>query len=277
MSQFKEVNLMSKKALVVDNDFFFVEFLTELLEKRGYEVLKAYDGKEGLSGLEEGPFDVIFVDWIMPKIDGQQFIKFLRKKYPDSKSSIVFISSTVVEQLDDLKKTNADYYIAKGPIEEMAESIDKFMEDLEKRPFPERGEERVLEAGPLQARQVTGELMDRVNFYQGIIESVGVGVITVDKDARIMTANSRVFEILDKPIEEVLNRPITAVFPSREKARLIDIFKKIVRNRGLRRSILSLMYGEQKLRVTVSVLSIQDEISGWVLAMEETDEWVEQA
>lgn len=268
---------MSRKALVVDNDFFFVEFLTELLEKRGYEVAKAYDGKEGLSRLEEGPYDVLFLDWIMPKIDGQQFIKFLRKKYPDSKFPIVIISSTVVEHLDDLNKTNADYYIAKGPIEEMAGYIEKFMEDLERQPFPDSKEERVLETGPLHPRQVTVELMDKVNFYRGIIESVGVGVIVVDKDARIMTANSRAFEILDKPIETVLNRPITAVFPSREKARLIDTFKKIVRNRGLRKSVFSLMDGEQNLRITVSVLSIEDEISGWVLAMEETGEWVEQA
>jgi len=42
-----------KKALVVDNDFFFVKFLTELLEKRGYEVSKAYDNKASISKLEE--------------------------------------------------------------------------------------------------------------------------------------------------------------------------------------------------------------------------------
>ena len=47
---------MAKKALVVDNDFFFVEFLTELLENKGYEVTKAYDGKEGVSRLEEAAF-----------------------------------------------------------------------------------------------------------------------------------------------------------------------------------------------------------------------------
>ena len=40
---------MARKALVVDNDFFFVEFLAELLENKGYEVVKAYDGKEGIT------------------------------------------------------------------------------------------------------------------------------------------------------------------------------------------------------------------------------------
>jgi CheY-like chemotaxis protein len=73
---------MPKKALVVDNDYFFVEFLTELLEKKGYEIAKAYDGKEGISKLEQGPVDILFVDMIMPKIDGEQLIKLIRKKFP---------------------------------------------------------------------------------------------------------------------------------------------------------------------------------------------------
>ena len=50
---------MSKKALVTDNDFFFVEFLAELLEKRGYEVIKAGDGKEAISKLEKKSVDVL--------------------------------------------------------------------------------------------------------------------------------------------------------------------------------------------------------------------------
>ncbi|MFH0843859.1 MAG: response regulator, partial [Pseudomonadota bacterium] len=89
---------MTKKALVVDNDFFFVEFLTELLEQREYEVIKAYDGKEGISKLEEGLVDIIFVDLIMPKIDGRQFIQFTRKKYPDGRFPIVTHSGSIIEQ-----------------------------------------------------------------------------------------------------------------------------------------------------------------------------------
>ncbi len=38
---------MSKRSLIVDDDFFFVEFLAELLEARGHEVIKAYDELKG--------------------------------------------------------------------------------------------------------------------------------------------------------------------------------------------------------------------------------------
>ena len=65
---------MIKKALVVDSDFFFVEFLSELLAKRGYQVLKAYDGMEALSLLESlGPegrsaylFPQLVLDFVYP-------------------------------------------------------------------------------------------------------------------------------------------------------------------------------------------------------------------
>ena len=53
---------MQKKVLVVDSDYFFVEFLSELLLKRGYEVLKAYNGKDGIARLEDNKVDILFAD-----------------------------------------------------------------------------------------------------------------------------------------------------------------------------------------------------------------------
>ena len=59
---------MSQKALVVDNDFFFVEFITELLEQRDYEVTKASDGKEAISKFKSFSTkpDFIIMDYRMP-------------------------------------------------------------------------------------------------------------------------------------------------------------------------------------------------------------------
>ena len=94
---------MPRRALVVDDDFFFVEFLGELLEKRGYQVTKAYDGKEGLLALEKGPFDILFADLIMPKIDGIELIKIARRKFPDIAFQTIAVSGSVVEQMDQLK------------------------------------------------------------------------------------------------------------------------------------------------------------------------------
>jgi DNA-binding response OmpR family regulator len=50
---------MPKKASIVDSDFFFVDFLSELLAKQGYQVTKAYDGKEGIGKREDFSVDIL--------------------------------------------------------------------------------------------------------------------------------------------------------------------------------------------------------------------------
>ena len=90
------MNKIPKKALIVDNDSFFVEFLSELLEAREYLVLKAYDGKEGISRLEGETVDLLLVDMIMPKIDGKQLIKFVRTRFPNAGFPIIALSGVMI-------------------------------------------------------------------------------------------------------------------------------------------------------------------------------------
>ena len=114
---------MSKKALVVDNDFFFTEFLSELLEKRGYQVIKAHDGKEAISILKEDTVDYLFLEIILPKIGGKQLIKFARRKFSEDCFPIIAVSGYLVEQMDELNEIGADYYIVKGHMENMGEHV----------------------------------------------------------------------------------------------------------------------------------------------------------
>jgi len=270
-NQFNWVSQMSKKALVVDNDFFFVEFLTELLEKRGYEVIKAYDGKEGISKLEEESVDLLFVDLVMPKINGKQFIKFTRKKFPDARFPIITISGTLIEQMDGLNEIGADYYIAKGPMEQMADHVNKCMDRIEKQPFPPPNGEDLLEPGKLYPRQATVELMDTVVFHQAVTESIGIGIIVVDRDARIINANSLALTIVNRSLEEALNRPITAVFPKIEKAKVIDALKGVIQSEESRKITFYSTIRSQNIRIIVSPLKIDGKIAGWIVAMEDTN------
>jgi len=261
---------MSKKALVVDNDFFFVEFLTELLEKRGYEVIKAYDGKEGISRLEEGPVDLLFVDLVMPKIDGNQMIKFTRAKFPQARFPIIAVSGTLIERLDRLNEIGADYYIAKGPMEQMADHVNRFMDKIEKQPFPPPNGENLLEPGKLYQRQATVELMDTVGFHQAITESIGIGVIVVDRDARIINANSLALAIIHRSLEEVLNRPITAILAKSEKPKLIDALKDVIRSENSGKIAFYATIHSQVIRIITSPLRLEGKIAGWIVAMEDT-------
>ncbi len=53
--------------------------LTAALARIGHtDVVEACDGREALDRLREGPVDLIVTDWIMPEMDGIQFVRALR-------------------------------------------------------------------------------------------------------------------------------------------------------------------------------------------------------
>ena len=263
---------MSKKALVVDNDFFFVEFLGELLEKRGYTVTKAYDGKEGISKFENGPFDILFVDLIMPKIDGIQLIKITRRKFADSPFPIIAISGTLIEQIEDIADIGADYYVAKAPLEQMTDDLNALMDRVEVIGISPAENKSIIESGTSYPRQATAELVEELNFQKAIIESIGLGIVVVDKDARIINGTLQALEISKKSLEEILNEPITSLFPKEGRVPLIDALKGVARNPGLRKISFNMTVKSQEIRLAVSLLRISGDVVGWVIAMEEVDQ-----
>jgi len=263
---------MSKKALVIDNDFFFVEFLAELLEQRGYEVMKAYDGKEGISKLEEGSVDIIFIDLVMPKVDGKQFIAFVRNRFPEHPFPLVSVSGTIIEQMDELNKIGADYYIAKGPMEEMAAQVNRFMDKVEQQPSTAADAEDIVQSGKLSPRQITVELMDTVGFYQAVIEHIAMGIIVVDRDARIITGNPAALDILNTSLEEVINAPVTGIVPKADQKELIDALKAVLTSAGPRRFTCYRFVRSQAVRMIISSFTLAGQVAGWVIAMEDSDD-----
>ncbi|SPD72340.1 Response regulator receiver domain protein [uncultured Desulfobacterium sp.] len=268
-----ETDKMAKHALVVDNDFFFMEFLSDLLEKRGYKVSKAQNGKDGISRLKEGPVDFLFLEIILPKIDGRQVIKFARKRFEDNHFPIIAVSGYLVEQMDDLGQIGADYYIAKGAIEKMGDHVDKFLDRIENQPLPGPDAKVILEEpGQVYPRQSSAGLMDILNFSQAVTESAGIGIIVVDSDAKIICANTPALEIVDRPMEDILNTYITKIFPVEEKERLADALKRVIKKGDGPRNIgFFVKMDSRRIRTNISALKVHDKKIGWVITMDDMD------
>jgi PAS domain S-box-containing protein len=260
-----EVNVMSKKALIIDNDFFFLEFLTDLLEARGYQVIKAYDVKEGIARLEEEKVDLLFVDMIMPKIDGKQVIRFTRSRFPKPLFPIIALS--IIEEMDGTDEIEADYFLAKGPVEKMTTHIETLIDKVEREPIPAHSGERVFLPENLIPRQITGELIETLNFQKAIMESVGVGILVLDRDARIITANALALDTLGRSFQDVLNRQVVSIFPKQEKAKIIDALKKMLLQSGLRKVSFFITVNAHEIGTVISLLKVNDETVGWVIAL----------
>ncbi|MBZ0160712.1 response regulator [Candidatus Methylomirabilis sp.] len=79
-----------QKVLVVDDDPFFRELMTDLLEPAGYDVWTAHDGLAGLDALHNGPFDLILTDYRMPGVTGIEMAAFIRRS--DTVTPIILIT-----------------------------------------------------------------------------------------------------------------------------------------------------------------------------------------
>jgi DNA-binding response OmpR family regulator len=67
------------RVLVVDDDKHAVEILYRLLQKEGFDVLRAQSGREALAIVAAEKVDVILLDVMMPEMDGFQVCEALRK------------------------------------------------------------------------------------------------------------------------------------------------------------------------------------------------------
>lgn len=75
------------KVLIVDDDPDIQVALTTILEVKGYEIVSAMDGLDGLAKLREEKPDLMILDLLMPKMDGFAVCKELKdprwSKYAD--------------------------------------------------------------------------------------------------------------------------------------------------------------------------------------------------
>ncbi|WP_163338616.1 response regulator [Desulfopila sp. IMCC35008] len=76
--------------LVIDDDEAIREMLRRLLERNGYRVTTAEDGREGLLTFQQESFDVVITDVLMPEMDGIEIIMQLLNQ--DSNVRIIAIS-----------------------------------------------------------------------------------------------------------------------------------------------------------------------------------------
>jgi len=78
-----------KSILVVDDEEIIREFLTEVLGD-DYEITTAGDGDEAIDTMKQRSFDLVITDLKMPRVPGEEVVKFAKQSSPTS--SVIIIS-----------------------------------------------------------------------------------------------------------------------------------------------------------------------------------------
>jgi CheY-like chemotaxis protein len=77
----RAVNPSHNSVLVVDDDPEQLKFLSKIIEKAGYRVIKSDSATEALGVLEDKAADLIVSDYKMPEMNGFEFLQATPRKH----------------------------------------------------------------------------------------------------------------------------------------------------------------------------------------------------
>ncbi len=122
-----------KKIMVVDDDPNIVELVKKILDLEGYEGIGAISAKEAMEILDKSwkEIDVVICDYMMPEMDGLEFVKNVRKNPLFNDIKIIML--TAIDTFDIIKKSMVlgvkDYIIKPFDPQEIISALERIKED----------------------------------------------------------------------------------------------------------------------------------------------------
>jgi len=156
--------LRGLQVMVVDDQPINREVLKSHVEEMGAEnIFEAGDGIQGLEIVEQKHLDLLFLDYLMPKMDGAEFISKLRDQYNKSELPVIMISGqedmTKIPYL--VEKGINDYLVRPFDLESLKGKVQKVVT----RAFVKKGSIRSMEGVLFQVKDFLRSLI----FYRKII------------------------------------------------------------------------------------------------------------
>jgi len=162
-----------KKILVVDDEKPISDIVKFNLTKEGYEVITAYDGEEALAKVKEETPDLILLDLMLPKIDGLEVAREVRKTY-DMPIIMVTAKDSEIDKVLGLE-LGADDYVTK--------------------PFSNR--ELVARVKANLRRQTVVETKSEEEVHGDLV----IGELTIHPDAYIVSKHGGKIELTHREFE----------------------------------------------------------------------------
>ncbi|MEQ8675122.1 MAG: response regulator transcription factor [Aggregatilineales bacterium] len=148
---------MAEKILVIDDEEPTVQLIAMLLERRGFEVIKAYRAEEGLRKAYRYQPDLVLLDIMMPDMDGWEVCKRVREM-----SDVPVIFLTARGEVRDVVRgleMGADDYVVKPYDND--ELVARVKAHLRRSPRPNMSEELVFDGGNFRINFMNREVYVR--------------------------------------------------------------------------------------------------------------------
>lgn len=199
------------KVLVADDNRVMLSLMKNLLTKNGYDVTTAGDGLTVLETLADYKPDAIFIDLIMPNIDGERLCRIIRRMPHMKNVVLVIISALAAEEKIAYAEWGANACVAKGPFHKMSKRILALLEEIDVDPSG-HVEQGTLGLEEIQPREITKELLYTKRHLEAILSSVSEGILEITPTGKIVFVNPEALHILEQSEEKLLASDILGLF-----------------------------------------------------------------
>lgn len=121
---------MGAKIVVVEDDKFLRDLMSQKLGDTPHEIYTAADGEEGMEKIREQKPDLILLDLILPGVNGFEVLEQLKQEEELSQIPVVVLSNLGQENdIEKAKRLGAEDYMVKAhfTLEEIISKIEKYV------------------------------------------------------------------------------------------------------------------------------------------------------
>jgi len=116
------------KILVVDDDEMYRQTYSMILSRAGYDVSEAADGKSGLAKFKSGDYEIVFVDYRMPDMDGIEFLRQARALNQTIDIVLITAFASIKNAVEAIKLGAFDYLDKPTSREKLLSLIERIIE-----------------------------------------------------------------------------------------------------------------------------------------------------
>jgi len=185
--------------LIIDDEASLRQTLARILQRAGFEVTTAANGKDGLALVHEHPFDLLYLDIRMPDMSGLELLKNIHTKFPELPVILFTAQPDLNSAVEALRRGATDYLLK--PLKPQT-VIDRTQAILLDRQKERRKRELQRQIDMLQAEVMALENTASTNSNPEAQQKdssddrfIKRGRLTLDLHTRRVTMNERVINL----------------------------------------------------------------------------------
>lgn len=217
---------MKKDILVVEDNPVVLKLVSEVLRRKGHFVRTAGDGLTALNLLENYVPDIIFLDLLIPKIDGEMLCKIIHSKAHLENAYVIILSGIATESGVNLGELGADAYIAKG--NNISGHIDGVLEKIENETL-RQDQSNTYGFEDVYPRDATLGLLRSKQHLEVILDNLADGLVEITPEGTITFINSAAETFLAIPQRLILGINILTLFGEEHHQYLLSLLENALR------------------------------------------------